>query len=98
MLDFVCKAGGDEAFLAEGAGLFVVFQVSHHEFHLLCDVGTLLIVLAVMVDIGKESPVVKVVDSILKDGICCSVAPKVTMEPGGEWLHWFVSGIIGRGI
>ena len=93
MLDLVCKGGSDKAFLTEGVGLLVVFKVCHHELHLLHDVGALLIILLVMVDIGEESPVIKVID-----GICCSVAPKVMMEPRGEQLHWFVSGIIGRGI
>ena len=98
VLDLVCKGGSDKAFLTEGVGLLVVFKVCHHDFHLLHDVGALLIILLVMVDIGEESPVIKVIDGILEDGICCSVAPKVIMEPRGEQLHWFVSGIIGRGI
>ena len=45
-------------------------------------------------DIGEESPVVEVIDSILEDGICGSVAPKAMMEPAGEWLHWLVRGVI----
>ena len=98
MFDFVHKVGGDQVFFAEGAGLLVIFEVGHHELHLLCDVCTFLVVLAVAVDICKEIPVVKVIDSILKEGICCSVTPKATMEPGGEQLHWFDSGIVWRGI
>ena len=49
-------------------------------------------------DISKEPPVVEVVDGIFKDGVGGSVAPKVTMEPGGEWLHWLVRGVVGSSI
>ena len=90
--------GGDELFFAEGVGFFIVFKVSHHEFHLLCDVCAFLVVLSIAVDICEESPVIKVIDSIFKEGVSCLVASKAMTEPGGEWLHWFVSGIVWRGI
>ena len=98
MFDFVCKVGGNEAFLTEGAGLFVAFEVSHHEFHFLCNVHALLVILVVAMEVCKKSPVIEVIDCVFEEGICCLVAPKATTEPGGEQLHWFVSGIIGRGI
>ena len=98
VFDLVCKVGSNEVFFAEGVGLFVVFEVGHHELHLLCDVGAFLVILSVAVDICEESPVIEVVDCILKEGVHCLVTPKVMTEPGGEWLHWFVSGIIRRGI
>ena len=68
------------------------------EVQLLDDVGILLVILAILVDISKESPVTKVIDSVLEDGICGLVAPKATMEPGGERLHGFVRGVVGSGI
>ena len=68
------------------------------EVQLLDDIGILLVVLAISVDISKESPVVEVVDGILKDGIYGLVTPKVTTEPGGERLHGFVRGIVRSGI
>ena len=98
MLDLVWKVGGNEAFFAEGVGFFVVPEVSHHELHLLCDVCTLLVILSVVVDISKESPVIKVIDYILEEGVHCLVTSKAATEPGGEQLHWFVSGIVWRGI
>ena len=98
MFDLVCEAGGNEAFFAEGAGLLVVFEVGHHEFHLLHDVGTFLVILSVAVDIHKESLVIKTIDCILEEGVSHPVTPEVTTEPGGEQLHWFVSGIVWRGI
>ena len=98
MFDFVCKVGGDETFFAEGAGFLVVFEVGCHKLHLLHEICALLVILVVAVDICEESPVIEVIDCIFEEGICCSVAPKATMEPGGEQLHWFVSGMIGRGI
>ena len=80
----------------EGMGLPVVLEFGCQKFHLLCDVSTFLVILAVVVDIHEESPVIKVIDGILEEGIGCSVTPKVMMEPGREWLHWFVSGIVWR--
>ena len=98
MFDLVCEAGSDEMFFAEGVGFLVVFEVGHHEFHLLCDVDAFLVILLIAVDIHEESPVIKVIDCILKDGVGHLVTPKTMTEPGGEWLHWFVSGIVWRGI
>ena len=98
MFDFVCEAGSNEVFFTEGAGLFVVFEVSHHEFHLLCDVHAFLVVFVVAMDVCKESSVIEVIDCVFEEGVCCSVAPKAATEPGGEQLYWFVSGIVRRGI
>ena len=98
MFDFVCKAGSNESFFTKSAGFLVVFEVGHHELHLLSDVGTLLIILLIVLDICKESPIIKVVDCIFEKGVGHSIAPKATTEPGGEQLHWFVSGIVWRGV
>ena len=68
------------------------------EVQLLDDVGILLVVLAISVDIGEESPVVEVIDGILKDGVCGLVSPKVMMEPGRERLHGLVRGVVGSGV
>ena len=98
MLDPVCKLGCDEALLNEGMVFEGTLLVCLQKLQLLGDVRAFLVVLAVLVDIGEESPVVEVIVGILKDGICCSVAPEVMTEPGGQRLHWFVRGIIGSGI
>ena len=68
------------------------------EVQLLDDVGIFLVILVISVDIGKESPVVEVIDGILEDSICGSVALKATTEPGGEQLHGLVRGVVGSSI
>ena len=98
MLDLFCKSRGDEVLLNEGLTLDDTLLFCLQEVQLLDNVGIFLVILSISVDVSKESPVVKVVDGILKDGICCSVTPKATMEPGREWLHWLVRGIVGGGI
>ena len=65
------------------------------EVQLLDNVGILLVVLPVVMDIGEESPVIEVLDSILEDGVGCLIAPKASMEPGREGLHWLVRGVVG---
>ena len=70
--------------------LMLCFQ----EVQLLDNIGILLVVLTILVDISEESPVIEVIDSIFEDGICGSVAPEAMMEPAGEWLHWLVRGVI----
>ena len=49
-------------------------------------------------DIGEESPVVKVIDSILENGISGLVAPEVMAEPGREGFQGFVRCVVRRGI
>ena len=87
MFNFVCKVGSNEAFLAEGVGLSVVFKLGCQKLHFLHDVAAFLVILAVVVDVCKESPVIKVINGILKEGVAQLVAPKAMTEPGGEQLH-----------
>ena len=98
MLDLLGKSGCNEALLNEGMVLDGALPICLQKLQVLDEVGAFLVVLAVSVHASKEPPVVKVIDSILKDGICCPVAPEVTMEPGGEWLHWLVRGIVRGGV
>ena len=98
MLDLLCKSGRDEVFLDEGVAFDDTLPLCLQEVQLLDDVGVLLVVLLVLVDIGKESPVVEVIDGILEDGVGGLVTPKATMEPGREWLHQLVRGVVGSGI
>ena len=83
MLDPVCESGCNEAFLNEGVILDGALMICFQKLQFLGDIGALLVVLAVSMHISEESPVVEVVDGILKEGICCLVAPEVTAEPEG---------------
>ena len=83
MLDPVCESSGDEALLDEGMVLDGALVVCFQKLQLLDEVGAFLVILPVPVDVGEESPVIEVIDCILKDGIGCSVAPEATVEPGG---------------
>ena len=94
MLNFFCKLGGDETLLNEGSTLDNTLLLCLQEVQLLDNVGVFLIILLISVDVSEEPPVIKVIDGILKDGICCLVTPKVMTEPGGERLHWFVRGVV----
>ena len=68
------------------------------EVQLLDEVCIILVELLISVDICEESPIIEVIDGILKDGIGGLVTPEAAMEPGREWLQWLVRGIIGRGV
>ena len=98
MLGLFCDSRGDEVLLNEGLTLDNTLLFCLQEVQLLDDVGVFLVVLSISVDVSKESPVIKVVDGVLKDGICHLVTPKATTEPGREWLHWLVRGIVGGSI
>ena len=98
MFDFFCKSGTDKALLDEGTVLDDTLSLCLKEVQLLDKVCIVLVKLSVLVDIHKESPVVKVIDGVLKNGIGGSIAPEVVTEPGGERLQWFVRGIIGRSV
>ena len=98
MLNFFCEPRRDEAFFNQGSAFGDTLSLCLQEVQFLDDVGVLLVVLLVVMDIGKKPPVIKVVDGILKDGIGCPVTPEAMMEPGGEWLHWLVRGVVGGGI
>ena len=77
MVDLVCELCRDKSFLAEGPSLANALAFCFQEFHLLYDVGEVLIVLSIVVDISKEAPLIKVIDSILKDGILGPISPEV---------------------
>ena len=94
MLDLLCKLGHDKAFFNKGTAFDNALPLCLQEVQLLDNVGILLIVLSVLVDVGEEPPIVKVIDGILEDGICCPITPEAMMEPGGERLHWFVRGVV----
>ena len=98
MLDLFCELGQDKVLFDEGVAFDDALPLCLQEVQLLDDVGVLLVILSVVVDIGKESPVIGVIDGILEDGICGLVAPKAMTEPGGEWLHWLVGGVVRGGI
>ena len=83
MLDPVCKSGGDEPFLDDGAILKGALVVCFQKLQLLDKVGAFLVILVVPMYIGKEPPVIKVIDCILKDGIGCLIAPEAAVKPGG---------------
>ena len=68
------------------------------EVQLLDNIGVLLVILMISVDVSEESPVIEVIDSIFEDGVCGSVTPEATMEPAGEQLHWLVRGVVRSSI
>ena len=98
MFDLFCESGRNKAFFNEGAAFDDALALCLQEVQLLDDIGIFLVILPVLVDIGEKPPVIEVIDGILKDGICHPIAPEVMMEPGGEWLHWLVRGVVGGGI
>ena len=83
MFDPVCKLGCNEVLLNEGAVLEGTLTICFQKLQLLGNIRALLVVLAVSMHIGKESPVFEVIDGVLKEGVCCSVASEMTVEPGG---------------
>ena len=98
MFDFFCESRADEASLDEGMVLDDALLLHLKEVQLLDKVCIVLVELSIPVDICKESPVIKVVDGILENGIGGPVAPEAMVEPGGEQLQWLVRGIIRRGV
>ena len=69
MLDSVCESGTDKAFFADGMSLANDLTLCLQELHFLHDVGEVLVVLVVAVDVGEEAPVIEVIDGVLKNGI-----------------------------
>ena len=98
MLDLLAELGVDEAVLDKSLVLDDALSFCFEELQLLDQVHIVLVELMISVDVGEESPVIKVVDGILENGIAGTVTPEAMMEPGGEGFHWFVRCIIGRGI
>ena len=96
MFDLFGEAGVDEAVLDNSVVLDDALLLCLEEFQLLDQVCVVLVELTISVDVGEESPVVKVVDGILKNGIGGPVAPEAMVEPGREGFQGFVRGVIGR--
>ena len=74
------------------------FSFRFEKLQLLDQVCIILVELLVSVDIGEESPVVEVIDSILENGVGGAVTPEAVVKPGGKGLEGFVRGVIGRGV
>ena len=98
MFDFFGKAGVDEAVLDNSMILDNTLSLCLEELQLLDQVCIVLVKLAISVDIGEESPVIKVIDGILENGIGGPVTPEAMAEPGGEGFQGFVRCIIRRGV
>ena len=98
MLDLFCESGADEALLNEGTVLDDALLLHIKEVQFLDKLCVILVELSVLVNVSKESPVIEVIDGVLENGIGGLVTPEVMTEPGGEWLQWFVRGVIGRGV
>ena len=98
MFDFLTESGMDEAVLDRSSVFDDALLFHFEELQLLDQVCVVLVELSISVDVGEESPVIKVIDGILKNGVSGTVTPEAMMEPGGKRLKGFVRGIIGRGI
>ena len=95
VFDFLSKSGADEALFDESAVFEDALSLCFKEVQLLGEVGIVLVELLVSVDVRKESPVIEVIDGVLKNGIGGLVAPEAMTEPGGEQLQWLVRGVVG---
>ena len=98
MFDFLTESGVDEVVLDKSSVFDDALSFCFEELQLLDQVRIVLVELTILVDIGEESPVIEVIDSILENGIGGTVAPEAVTKPGGKGLEGFVRGVIGRGI
>ena len=98
MLDFFGKLGMDKTVLNNSMVLDDALSLCLEELQLLDQVCIVLVELTISVDVGEESPVVEVVDSVLENGIGGTVTPEAAAEPGREGFQGFVRCVIGRGI
>ena len=98
MFDFFSELGVDKVVLDNSAVFDDALLLCLEELQLLDQVCIVLVELAILVDVGEESPVVKVIDSVLENGIGGPVTPEVTAEPGREGFQGLVRCIIGRGV
>ena len=96
MFDFFGKLGMDKVVLDDSAVLDNALSFCLKELQLLDQVRVVLVELMILVDVGEEFPVIKVIDGVLENGIGGPVALEATAEPGGEGFQGFVRGIIGR--
>ena len=67
MFDLLTESGMDEAVLNESSVLDDTLSFGLEELQLLDQVCIILVELSVSVDVGEESPVIEVVDSILEN-------------------------------
>ena len=58
MLDLVSKACSDEAFFTKVTSLVEVLAVCFQKLHFLGDVGDVLVILPISVDVSEEAPVI----------------------------------------
>ena len=98
MFDLLAELGVDEAVLDKSSVLDDALSFCFKELQLLDQVRIVLVELTILVDVGEESPVIEVIDSVLENGIGGMVAPEATTEPGGEGFQRFVRCVIRRGI
>ena len=96
MFDFFGESGMDKVVLDKSAVLDDTLSLCLEELQLLDQVCVVLVELTISVDIGEESPVVEVVDSILENGIGGPVTPEAAVEPGREGFQGFVRGVVRR--
>ena len=90
MFDLLAESGVDKAVLNKSSVLDDALSFCLEEFQLLDQVGIILVELSVSVDVGKESPVIEVVDGILENGVRGAVTPEAAAEPSGKGLEGFV--------
>ena len=98
VFDLLTESGMDKAVLDESSVLDDTLSFCLKKLQLLDQVCIVLVKLSISVDISEESPVIEVIDGVLKNGIGGSITPEATTEPGGEGFQWFVRGVIGSGV
>ena len=98
MFDLLAELGMDEAVLDKSSVFDNALLFRFEELQLLDQVRIVLVELTISVDVSEESPVVEVIDSVLKNGVGGAVTPEAMTEPGGDRFQWFVRGVIGRGV
>ena len=98
MFDLLAESGMDEAVFNNSSVFDNTFSFRFEKLQLLDQVHIILVELSVSVDVGEESPVIKVVDGILENSVGGAVAPEAAAKPGGKGLEGFVRGVIGRGV
>ena len=98
MFDFFGEPGMDEAVLDDSVVFDDALSLCLKELQLLDQVRIVLVELAISMDVGEESPVIKVIDGILENGIGGLVTPEAAAEPGREGFQGFVRCVIRRGI
>ena len=75
MFDLLTESGMDEVVLDKSSVFDDALSFSLEKLQLLDQVCIILVELSVSVDVSEESPIIKVVDGVLEDGIGGAVAP-----------------------